>query len=230
MFRYLSVAIYCILLLCWSQQTDANDLLTNATTNGILIDQQLEQNNEQNRYVISGFVVDIESAESLVGATVYASEMGIGTTTNRYGFFSLSVAADSVRLVVSHVGYLTLTLNQTLTEDLQLNIELQPEATRLDEVEVVAVGESSVEAIQMSQIKLPVATIRHFLFWQEKQTYLKRYSYFLEFSPGEKELQACTFAGAVLTRIWSCWTESRCTTLIICMVFLVCLTVMRLKT
>ncbi|MXW15614.1 MAG: TonB-dependent receptor plug domain-containing protein [Rhodothermaceae bacterium] len=160
MFRYLSVAIYCILLLCWSQQTDANDLLTNATTNGILIDQQLEQNNEQNRYVISGFVVDIESAESLVGATVYASEMGIGTTTNRYGFFSLSVAADSVRLVVSHVGYLTLTLNQTLTEDLQLNIELQPEATRLDEVEVVAVGESSVEAIQMSQIKLPVATIR----------------------------------------------------------------------
>ncbi|MXW15803.1 MAG: TonB-dependent receptor [Rhodothermaceae bacterium] len=160
MLRYFSVAVCYVLLVCWSHQTNANHWMIDATTNGILINQQLEQKNEQNRYVISGFVVDVESAESLVGATVYAPEMSIGTTTNRYGFFSLSVAADSVRLVVSHVGYLTLTLNQILTADLQLNIELRPEATVLDEVEVISVGESSVEAIQMGQIKLPVATIR----------------------------------------------------------------------
>ena len=160
MFRYFSAVVYCILLVCWSQETNANHLLIKATTNEILIDQQLEQNNEQNRYVISGFVVDAESSESLIGATVHAPDIGIGTTTNRYGFFSLSIPADSVRLVVSHVGYLPRTLNQTLTEDLRLNIELNPEATRLGEVEVIAVGESSVEAVQMSQIKLSVGTIR----------------------------------------------------------------------
>ena len=160
MIRCFSSVIYCILLVCWSQKTDANHLLIEATTDGILIDQQLEQNNEKNRHVISGFVVDAESAESLIGATVYVPELGIGTTTNRYGFFSLSIPADSVRLVVSHIGYLPLTLEQTLTEDLQLNIELSPEVTGLDEVEVVAVGESVVEAVQMSHIKLPVGTIR----------------------------------------------------------------------
>ena len=70
-------------------------------------------------------------------------------------FSGLSVKADSVRLVISHVGYLPRILNQELTENLQLNIELQPETTGLDEIEVIAVGESTVEAIQMSQIKLP---------------------------------------------------------------------------
>ena len=144
----------------WPQETNANHLLTDAVPNGTLINQQLEQSNEKGAYVISGFVVDAESTESLVEATVSAPDLGIGTTTNRYGFFSLSVPAGSVRLVVSHVGYLPRTLNQTLTEDLRLNIELNPQTTRLDEMEVVGVGESSVEAVQMSQIKLPIGTIR----------------------------------------------------------------------
>ncbi|MCY4674351.1 MAG: TonB-dependent receptor [Bacteroidetes bacterium] len=160
MFRYFSAVVYCILLVCWSQETNANHLLLKSTVSEILIDQQLEQNNEQDRYVISGFVVDAESTESLVGATVYAPDIGIGTTTNRYGFFSLSVPADSVRLVVSHVGYIPFTLDQKLTDDIQLSIELRPGITRLGEVEIVAAGESVVEAVQMSQIKLPVGTIR----------------------------------------------------------------------
>jgi len=160
MFRCFSAAVCYVLLVCWCQETNANHLLINATPNGILIKQQIERKSEQDRYVISGFVVDAQSSESLVGATVYEPEMGLGTTTNRYGFFSLSVPVDSVRLVVSYVGYLPFTLNQALTENLQLNIELRPEATILDEVEVVAIGKSSVEAVQMSQIKLPVATIR----------------------------------------------------------------------
>ena len=160
MFRFFSAAVCCVILVCWLQKTNANHLPIKTATNEILIDRQLEQNNEQSRYVISGFVVDGESAESLFGATVHAPDIGIGTTTNRYGFFSLSIPADSVRLVVSHVGYLPRTLNQTLTEDLRLNIELTLGGTILGEMEVIAVGESSVESVQMSQIKLQVGTIR----------------------------------------------------------------------
>ena len=160
MLRGLSATVCCILLIYWPLETNADDLLTDAVRNGTLIKQRLEPHNEQRGYVISGFVVDAESSESLVGATVSAPDLGIGTTTNRYGFFSLSVPADSVRLVVSHVGYLPHTLNLTLTDDLRLNIELNPEATTLDEMEVIAVGESSVEAVQMSLIKLPIGTIR----------------------------------------------------------------------
>ena len=153
MFKYFATVVGCIFLGYGSLKTSVAHSLSQTTTNEILVAQEL-------KYVVSGFVVDAENSESLIGATAYAPEIGIGTTTNRYGFFSLSVPADSVLLVFSHVGYLPITLHQTLTEDTQLNIELTPEASKLDEVEVIAVGESPVEAIQLSQIKLPVETIR----------------------------------------------------------------------
>ena len=82
-FKRFSAAVCYVFLVCWSWETNASHLLTNTISSGILIDQQFDQN----RYVISGFIVDAESAENLVGATVHASEMDIGTTTNRYGFF-----------------------------------------------------------------------------------------------------------------------------------------------
>ena len=42
-------------------------------------------------YTISGFVEDSLSGERLVAATVYDYISGKGTTTNEYGFYSLSI-------------------------------------------------------------------------------------------------------------------------------------------
>lgn len=38
-------------------------------------------------YVISGTIEDIETGETLLGATIYSKTSGQGTTTNEYGFF-----------------------------------------------------------------------------------------------------------------------------------------------
>ncbi len=135
-------------------------LLSNSILHRTTLIQELDQIRQKSYHVISGFVVDVKSSESLIGATVYVPEMGVGSTTNRYGFFSITVPTDSVRLLVSHVGYLPSTIDLVLTEDIQLNIELNPEIAILEELEITAVGESAVDAIQMSQIKLPVKTIR----------------------------------------------------------------------
>lgn len=153
---------YVFLFLSSTLQSNAYPTLKNSPLHeiGALDNHQPDQNVDKIKYVISGFVVDAESAENLIGATIYAPEMQIGTSTNRYGFFSISVPLDSVRLLISHVGYLPNTIDLVLTEDIQLNIELNPELTSLDELEVTATGESSVESIQMSQIKLQVETIR----------------------------------------------------------------------
>ncbi|MDE2770572.1 MAG: hypothetical protein OXI44_05290, partial [Bacteroidota bacterium] len=69
MVKCLSTTVCCIVLVYWPQETNANHLLTDAVPNGTLINQQLEQSNEKGAYVISGFVVDAESTESLVEAT-----------------------------------------------------------------------------------------------------------------------------------------------------------------
>ncbi len=59
---------------------------------------------------VSGFVEDAGTGERLVGATVFDEHRAAGTTTNAYGFFALTLRAntarpDSIRLVIRYVGY-----------------------------------------------------------------------------------------------------------------------------
>ncbi len=114
--------------------------------------------NIDNANTVSGFVRDAESGENLTGASVYAPHYEIGTTTNRYGFFSLTLNADSVSLVISHVGYTPQIVHRQLEGDLRLNILLEPAIVDLDAVEIVADG-SMLETLQMSEITLSVAQI-----------------------------------------------------------------------
>ena len=45
----------------------------------------------QEKHTISGYVKEAETGEYLIGATVYLQESMQGTTTNQYGFYSLTV-------------------------------------------------------------------------------------------------------------------------------------------
>jgi len=109
---------------------------------------------------VNGFVRDLESGESLVGVTVYAQDYLIGTVTNRYGFFSLTLKADSVLLLISHIGYTPQLIHANLNEDIQLNILLKPSVMGLEEVEVIADGETDVEILQMSGVSLAISDIK----------------------------------------------------------------------
>ena len=84
-----------------------------------------------------------------------------GTTTNRYGFYSMIIDADTVTLAFSYVGYESRAMFLTLEADMRVDVALTESVVRLDGVEVVAAeGESHVEQTQMSRIELPVAQIK----------------------------------------------------------------------
>ena len=75
---------------------------------------------------LSGYVRDEGSGEALIGATVAAPELKTGTSTNTYGYFSLSLPAvgDSVTLVFAYIGYQTLAVRmQVLANPEQLKIK-----------------------------------------------------------------------------------------------------------
>ncbi|MXY07518.1 MAG: TonB-dependent receptor plug domain-containing protein [Rhodothermaceae bacterium] len=111
-------------------------------------------------YTVSGTVADAQNGESLVGATIFVPAFGVGSTTNQYGFFSISLPADSVTLVFGHLGYEPATLTRLLNANLRLDVTLEPSTLFLDEVAVVATaGESNVQETQMSQVKLPISQI-----------------------------------------------------------------------
>ena len=111
---------------------------------------------------LSGFIRDSESAESLIGANVYAYQQQVGTAANNYGFYSLTLPADSAYIRVSYLGYVTRNLRVDLSKgDLQLDIDLAPEAVSLEGVEVIAERvEDVVESTQMSAVDIPIEKIK----------------------------------------------------------------------
>lgn len=78
------------------------------------------------RITVSGTVRDAETGETLIGATIFAREMALGTTSNEYGFYALNLPAgtDSLTLEFSYVGYHNERRRILPQTDLVLNVEL----------------------------------------------------------------------------------------------------------
>lgn len=87
-------------------------------------------------YTISGFVEDSLSGERLVAANVYDHISGKGTTTNEYGFYSLSIPRGKAALSFSYLGFNPKIYQINIRKNLHFNIPLQAAIT-LVEVEVV---------------------------------------------------------------------------------------------
>ena len=112
-------------------------------------------------HTISGFVTDQESGEKLIGANLYVFALNTGTVTNNYGFYSLTLPADSLYLRVSYLGYETRDFAIDLRDDIALNVELSEEAIDLEGVEVIAERATDrVASTQMSMVDVPVTEIQ----------------------------------------------------------------------
>lgn len=114
------------------------------------------------RHTISGYVKEAVSGESLIGVNIYLPDRKTGTVTNTYGFYSITLpAADSVKLIISYVGFTHEIVQTTLNRDIELNIDLNPN-TLLKEVTVTANRqERQSESVKMSTVNLQVAQIKN---------------------------------------------------------------------
>ena len=112
------------------------------------------------RRTISGYVMDAESKETLIGATVVDERSGKGCVSNSYGFYTLTLNPGDVNLQVSYVGYSQQQHSFTLTSDTTLSVSLSTNI-QLNEVVVEASrGTVSARSSQMSVVELPVQQIK----------------------------------------------------------------------
>src|SRR5690606_17113550 len=92
----------------------------------------------QQTYTLSGIISDAESGETLVGASVkITGAKQSGTTTNPYGFYSITLPSGAYEVTVSYIGYKTVAKKLDIRADQKLNIKLQS-STQLQEVVVSA--------------------------------------------------------------------------------------------
>ncbi len=120
----------------------------------------------QNTFTISGTVEEASSGEVLIGVKVRVNELqGATTSTNEYGFYSITLKEGVYTLDYNSNGYEVKTENVDLKENLKLNIQLAPKLKEAAEVVISAKkkdaniqsAQTGVEVLDPKQLaKIPV--------------------------------------------------------------------------
>ena len=107
--------------------------------------------------IISGFVTDSSSGESLIGANVFLQENGQGMATDINGYYIIQeITPGNYTIMVSYIGFDVSRQPLSIMEDqsVKINIALVEQVVELTEVEVTAEKFQRRNNIQPSKINL----------------------------------------------------------------------------
>jgi len=111
-------------------------------------------------YTISGYIMDEESNETLIGASVFESKSKKGVVSNSFGFYSLTLPRGTVEINYSYVGYVPKTIQLDLSKDTIINVLLNKNNVLQEVVVTASPQEIGVRGTQMSAINVPITQIR----------------------------------------------------------------------
>jgi hypothetical protein len=118
-------------------------------------------NFSQENSTLSGTIYDDYNNETLIGVSIYFPELNSGTTSNEYGFYSITVPKGNHTIQISYLGYSTVLETIELLEKTSKNFNLKVASESLNEIII----ESNIEKLnlktpQMSVNNLTSSTIK----------------------------------------------------------------------
>ena len=115
----------------------------------------------QSKYTLSGYIKDGSSGEDLIGANVYVkTDQVIGTATNVYGFFSMTLPAGTYNVTFSYIGYEDQIKTIDLTSDQRVNVSLK-QGEVLEEVVIKEErNDANIQSTDMGTIELNIEQIK----------------------------------------------------------------------
>lgn len=115
----------------------------------------------QEKFTLSGTITDHKNNETLIGVNIYIPALKIGTTTNEYGFYSLTIPAGEQQIEISYVGYQSIKETIVLNQNTKNNFSLNEGGEELQEVVITDnKGKANIKSPEMSTNKLSIATIK----------------------------------------------------------------------
>ena len=88
--------------------------------------------------ILKGKILDKVTKAPIFGAVVYLAGTGYGAQSDLDGNFSLTAPAGTYELNIKNVGYNNLESSINLSNDLTIEVNLNPAVTQLKEVTVTA--------------------------------------------------------------------------------------------
>lgn len=106
---------------------------------------------------LSGYLREKGTGELLIGAVVNSQPLVAGAMSNAYGFYSLTLPADTYTFCFNYIGYKPVSQTVNLLQSQSLNIELEA-VTSLNEVTVSA--QHDKPHMKLNSIDIPLAEIK----------------------------------------------------------------------
>lgn len=115
----------------------------------------------QDKFTISGYVREFGSGESMIGVNLYLKEQpSIGTVSNTYGFYSITLEKGTHTLLFSYLGYVPVELPITLNKDTSIEISMKS-GVLMEEIEVSAKNpRQNIEATDMGTIDVSMEAMK----------------------------------------------------------------------
>lgn len=115
----------------------------------------------QPKFTLSGTVSEASSNETLIGVSLVLPALKTGTTTNEYGFYSISLPAGQYEVILSHLGYQDISQTIRLDANKKIDFTLKELSQQLKEVVVSEdVERLDIRTPQMSVHSLSIKTIK----------------------------------------------------------------------
>lgn len=113
------------------------------------------------KITISGTIKDTKTTETIFGANVYIDELKTGTSSNEYGFYSLTIPKGNYSIRVSYLNFQNVEENVVLDQNTKKDFLLSEKDNELQEV-VVSNNKKRAEIknTEMSVNKLSIQTIK----------------------------------------------------------------------
>ncbi|WP_298239157.1 TonB-dependent receptor [uncultured Algibacter sp.] len=115
----------------------------------------------QEKFTLSGTISEEKSNETLIGVNILFPEIQAGTTTNEYGFFSITLPKGTYNISISYLGFNTINETIALTQDISRNFSLIDNLENLDEIVITEnIEKLNIKTPQMSVNKLTSGSIK----------------------------------------------------------------------
>ncbi len=115
----------------------------------------------QEKYTISGTVKDKKTGELLIGTVIRISEVkNLGTASNEYGFYSITIPEGDYTMVISMLGYKTVSEKIALHQNVKKDVFLGDTVKSMEEVVITdEQKDANVTDPQMGAQKLDIKEI-----------------------------------------------------------------------
>lgn len=142
--------------------TDERDKkVAEATTENKVYEIGIKTNNiKAGNAILSGYIRNIKSGESVTGASIYVANTKTGVASDQFGYFTITLPRGRHVLNVRGLGMRDTRRQIILYSDGKLNIEMQEQVNTLKEVKISADKVANVRSVELGVTRLDIKSIK----------------------------------------------------------------------